>query len=140
MMKINFSIDEFPNDLSESYSLTAYTEGTLKISVNGEIILDEPDILLIEFCTSLHKWLNILDDNQLDFYYASMDFEEEPILSFSYIQNLDKYEIKSVWGHSTAYVTLKEITNACTIFFNDLKNELLKKYDFKLVIPSTGKE
>ena len=140
MMKINFSIDEFPNDLSESYSLTAYTEGTLKISVNGEIILDEPDILLIEFCTSLHKWLNILDDNQLDFYYASMDFEEEPILSFSYIQNLDKYEIKSVWGHSTGYVTLKEITNACTIFFNDLKNELLKKYDFKLVIPSTGKE
>jgi len=134
MMKINFSVDEFPNDLSESYSLMAYTEGTLKISVDEEILFKESGILLIELFTSLHKWLNTLDDyNQLDFYYESMDFEEKPILAFDYIQDLDKYEIKSVWSYSKAYVTLEEITNACIIFFNDLQNELLKKYDFKLV-------
>lgn len=136
MIKIDFSVDGFPNDLSESYSLTAYTEGTLKISVDEEIIFDEPGILLIELFTSLHKWLSLLDDNnQLDYYYESMDFEEKPILAFDYIHKLDKYEIKSVWGHLTAYVTLEEITNACTIFFSDLKNELLTKYDFKLPIP-----
>ena len=130
MIEIKFFIKEFPSDLSKSYSLDAYTEGDLSIHVNGEIAFDEEGILLVELSEKLDSWIVRLDvesDLVSDFYYASMDFEEEPILAFNYNVDEQIFRIESVWSKGKTAVKKGELVNACKIFINQLNGAVQEK-------------
>ena len=124
MIKIEFFIKEFPKDLSRSYALDAYTEGVLTIHVNGKIVFDENGILLVELSNKLEPWVTQIDldpDSEHNFYYASMDEEEEPVLAFNYDATDKSYRISSIWSSSESAVKKDELLSACKKYISELR-------------------
>lgn len=130
MINITFNIDEFPLDRSQPYSLVAGVEGKLIIVNDEHILFQEPGILLLEFSNALESWLNKIGaDDNADFYYASMDFEEEPIVAFEYKHNESVYRFASVWGMNDGDVARNELVNASKLFINELNSEIQKQLE-----------
>lgn len=76
-MKINFNLVFVPEDTS-GYRLACYTEGDLRVEVQGVIVLEHSGVLLVELLFEVEEWL--VAQEMRDFYYRSMDFEEEPVI------------------------------------------------------------
>ncbi|MEP3475822.1 MAG: hypothetical protein ABJN57_06365 [Hyphomicrobiales bacterium] len=86
-MKIDFKITTLPQG-PESYQLIANTEGQLIIYDEEKILFSQDGILLVEFARILSEWLQNYESNlKKDFFYSSMDFEEEPVLAFYHTSN-----------------------------------------------------
>lgn len=65
--------------------MPAYTEGRLEAWQNTTLFLGAEGVLLVEFAIVLEKWrLSISQGKTTDLYYASMDFEEEPIFGLDF--------------------------------------------------------
>lgn len=121
MINITFKIDEFPVDRSQPYSLVTGIEGLLSIVSNGDVFFQESGILLLELSNALESWLQkINSDENASFYYASMDFEEEPIVAFDYRDDEELYKLRSVWGVGNVEVPRNELVNASKLFINEL--------------------
>lgn len=136
-MRFEYEIKTFPAETG-GYNLTAYTEGVLRLFVGTSKILDATDILLIELAIVLHKWLQALASRPADFYYASMDFEEEPILAFRYDAKADQFRFESVWSYTTVNpFTREDVVSAARGYLSQLREELSREHgvdlDAKLV-------
>ncbi|WP_437966773.1 hypothetical protein WMF04_45605 [Sorangium sp. So ce260] len=127
-MRYLYEITSFP-DKVEDYNLTAYTEGTLRLLVGSVVFLDASGILLVEFAIVLKKWLLSLEGGPGDLYYASMDFEEEPILALRYNATQGEFLPESVWAKSNpSPICLGEAKSAADAYLAELGEELRKKY------------
>ncbi len=129
-MKIDYTIKEFPKDLSKSYALDSYTEGVLTLRINEITLFSEDGILLVEFCAALQDWVN--KNNSSDFVYESMDFEESPIIAFIYSPESNTYDFQSIWKLSDGTVSFSEIKEAFSVFRNELADEIYKRSGCKL--------
>jgi len=126
-VRFEFEILLLPEEIG-GYRLAAYTEGVLRLMVGATAFLDADGVLLVEFGLALHKWLEIARSGPHDFYYASMDFEEEPILAFRYDALEDKYRLESVWAQGQApLVPCPDVVAASRTYLADLRGLLKRK-------------
>ena len=132
-MIIDFNIEEFPSDLSQPYSLAAYTEGTLRLQVDGQTLFDEEGILLVEFYTAFNAWLvNQEVASKEDFIYESSDFEESPIIAFRYKTDTGSYKFDSVWKEQDALISFEDIDSSFRVFREKLSADVLKRSGLEL--------
>jgi hypothetical protein len=54
-------------------------------------------MLLVEFAIVLRKWLRACESGPTDLFYASMDFEEEPIVALRYDAS-GQFLLQSIWS------------------------------------------
>lgn len=131
-MRFQYDITTFPPETG-GYNLTAYTEGVLRLIVDTSVFLEVDGILLVELAIVLHKWLRAFASGPVDFYYASMDFEEEPILAFRYDASEDRFRLESVWSDSDAGpLPREEVISAAQEYLSQLRDELRREHDVDL--------
>lgn len=131
-MRFLYEIKSFPSKV-EGYNITAYTEGTLRLLVGSVTFFDASGILLVEFAVVLKRWLLSLENGPVDLYYASMDFEEEPILALRYNTVQHRFLPESVWAKSDPLpVSLGEAKSAANAYLTELGEELRTKYGVDL--------
>lgn len=123
-MKFEYKITNLPVK-TNGYNLTAYTEGGLRLFAGTSKILDVSGILLVELAIVIHKWLKGLVSGPVDFYYASMDFEEEPIIAFYYDTDIDRFRFDSVWSNAiVSPFSPRDVVSAARIYLSQLKDDL----------------
>lgn len=126
-MRLEYDIKTTPEETS-GYNLTAYTEGVLRLLVGSSVFLEVDGILLVEFAIVLHKWLLQCASAPTDFYYASMDFEEEPILMFRYDSGRDAFLLESVWSNKDVGSVLRsDAIEAASRYLVALRDELKRE-------------
>ncbi|WP_437777287.1 DUF7878 domain-containing protein [Sorangium sp. So ce1097] len=131
-MRFLYQIISFP-DKVEGYNLVAYTEGTLRLFIGPIAFFDANGILLIEFAIVLKKWLLRLENGPVDLYYASMDFDEEPVLALRYDADADEFLPESVWAKSDPLpISRGEAKSAADAYLAELGEELRTKYGVDL--------
>jgi hypothetical protein len=115
----------------EGMEVIAEVTGRLEITINDRIFFDEEDILLLELAIILSRWINqARDDFSTPFYYASMDYEEEPILSFM-LRESGTWMIFSEWEkfHDNNEYTLDILLESAQNFLNYLERALKEKFN-----------
>lgn len=132
-MRIEFDIKIFPWE-THTYHLPAFTEGPIRIFTSSGKFLDADGILLVELAIFLHEWLENARNSPTDLYYRSMDFEEEPILAFSYSRDDDAFELTSVWSThgKPERVPSGEVLQATKEYLQNLKVAILARSDIDL--------
>lgn len=97
-MKIDFELLTLPDDMS-GYNTAAFTEGRLSIEVQGRVFLQVEFCLLFELANVVTQWLaSVATCGAQDFYYASMDEEEEPIIALRYCHARSVFSLWSCWA------------------------------------------
>ena len=122
-MEISYVITHGPQSSIIDPIVSSEIEGTLIIKVKNKIIFNEEDLLLLEFAIYLKQWLD--RDENSNFSYTSMEFEEKNILTFEEDKD-NLWRINSAWfnkDQNNIYVTYSELINACTTFINNIKND-----------------
>lgn len=120
-MKISFEIKQFPKE-THSYHIPAYTEGTLSIEINSDVVFNRDEILLVEFANTIELWLK---QGPANFLYNSINYEEGPIIAF--IQQPDgTFVFDSVWKRSKSDkpISLNELSAAFSEYLELIKNEV----------------
>lgn len=132
-MKLEYKIDIFPY-YTHSYHLMAYTEGVLRLVTKYGVFLDADGILLVELATCLKRWIYELRDAQVDFYYRSMDFEEEPILAFVYEDQTDSFILESVWSDKSGIerAPYDEVIDSVDKYLAELHEQLQAEHGIDL--------
>ena len=131
-MRFIYQITSFP-EKTDGYNLIAYTEGTLRLLLGAVPFLEMSGVLLVELAVVLHKWLHTLEHEPTDFYYASMDFEEEPIVALRYDSNRDHFMPESVWAEVDAVpVPRFEAKLAAEAYLAELREDLGAKHGVDL--------
>jgi len=131
-MKLEYEITTFPNE-TDGYKLASFTEGVLRVRVGSSVFLDVSGILLVEFAIVLDKWLRRAVFSPTDFYYASMDFEEEPVLAFCYDSRLDRFRLESVWSEAdVGSIASVDVVAAGRHYLAQLRDELKREHDVDL--------
>ena len=121
-MEYRFKITTVPEKKS-GYHLPAYTEGPLEVWLDGQQFVRVDEALLVEFAVVLSKWLRAQPSS---LYYASMDFEEEPIFALS-LQG-DAFEPSSVWASGAPVVVSTQDAIAAAQHYIDRLSAELKRY------------
>ena len=130
-MIISFRIVELPKG-NEPYRLATDIEGELLItSDSGTQLFKRDGVLLVEFAIFCKKWLR--EKSSEDFYYASMDFEEEPIIAFRIHSSSNCY-LESVWLEDQVdAIPLTEVKEAMRRYIDELRADLDSKYDINIM-------
>ncbi|KID56175.1 hypothetical protein JF50_18020 [Pseudoalteromonas luteoviolacea] len=125
-MKFSYQVEELPKG-NEPYRVATDIEGYLSVVSNsGDVLFEADGILLVELAIFCKKWLS--ENTNTDFYYASMDFEEEPILAFS-VKSNDICSFSSVWQKSPMdSIPLSEIKSSMSGYIEDLKANLKNNF------------
>ncbi|KQQ77829.1 hypothetical protein [Acinetobacter sp. Leaf130] len=121
-MEISYTITHGLESSTIDSIVSSEIESTLIIKVKNKIIFNEEDLLLLEFAIYLKQWLD--RDENSNFSYTSMEFEEKNILTFEEDKD-NLWRINSVWfnkDQNNIYVTYSESINACINFINNFKN------------------
>jgi hypothetical protein len=131
-VRFEYDITTFPTQTG-GYNLIAYTEGGLRLFVDELVVLDASGILLVELAVVLHKWLRACASGPTDFYYASMDFEEEPILAFRHDPSGDQFRLESVWSETdVGPVPTADAIAAAQRYLAHLRDELKREHGVDL--------
>lgn len=131
-MQFIYEIASFPSKTT-GYNLTAFTEGRLQVVQGPSLFLDAQGILLVEFAVVMNKWLLAQSTGHVGLYYASMDFEEEPVFALRFDSDLDCFIPESVWAQADAIpVSGVEAEQAAKTFLARLSQELRAKHDVDL--------
>lgn len=64
-----------------------------EIVIDDKIFFSEPDFPIFEFWKQLYNW-SLIDN---DFHYNSLETDDNPLITFSRIDNTEKYSIYSKW-------------------------------------------
>lgn len=129
-IEISFNIVDTPSSV-EGAKVQVDVGGILEILINTNSFFKEEDLLLLELAISLRKWLEDVNKNNIrDFYYESMDYEEQPILEFVQITN-EHWNVGSVWQEfeNKDYLDLDELFNAAKTYIEKLADELKSKFN-----------
>ena len=114
------------SEVFEGAKTVAEVEGKLAIFINNRLFFCENHILLLELAIFLNKWLkNINRDLIIEFYYESMNYEDQPILKFYNLKH-NKWHLYSVWQEFsyTETINLIELKRAVEKYVFDLKRDL----------------
>jgi hypothetical protein len=132
-LQLEFEVEEFPEARSERDAI-AWTEGMLRVRLEGRIFLETGGILLVEFAIVLKKWLREMRAGSLeDLYYASMDFEEEPILALRLADARGSFMPESAWAEGKrSAISVADATAAAEQYLLDLGTELRRTCGFEL--------
>lgn len=106
--------------------MLADVEGNFKITIESRIFFDEEYILLLELAVKLIKWINKIESGELvDFYYESMDYEDEPILAFK-VNTDSTWHVYSVWQtfNDSSHISLEELIQSAKAFIIHLAENL----------------
>lgn len=131
-MNIEFEITNIPTSEQKDY-LTAYLEGSLKISVDRVLFLNQHGILLLELAIVINKWLTDFTTGlNKDFIYESMD-HDEPIFTIIYVRD-GYYRIESIWQENlvTRPISMREVIAAFKKYLTELRQILRLKTNIKL--------
>lgn len=124
-MKLDYQLTSVPEDTS-GYRLGAYTEGTLCWYLEEQLFLKADDILLVEMASTFQRWLTSPAERSIDLYYASMNYEEEPIVALRFDPQRQAYRAESIWASaSTSWVEPNVARLAVQNFLERLGNDLL---------------
>jgi len=131
-MKINFKITDTPTGEQLNH-LDVYLEGTLEISFGNILFFSQPGILLIEFASFIHKWLDKIESaGKANFIYETMD-HDEPILTIKYVKD-ENYRIDSIWREKemTQMISKKEIITEFKKYLDNLNDALKLGFNIEL--------
>ena len=135
MIKFSFVIDTFPDDLSWDYALRAGVSGKMEIEIDGNRVFFEEEFLVAELFMEFHDWINSNKSSDADasnFYFVSMDEEEEPLIAFKLNDETGLYDFESVWAEGSGSADFKSLSKAHDEFMVDLREQLLSKYNYFL--------
>lgn len=124
-LKFSFSNVVVPPETG-GYKMLADVEGNFKITLGKQIFFDEEYILLLELAIRLIKWISKIESEEIvDFYYESMDYEDEPILAFKVNTDLT-WHLFSVWQNfnDNSNIPLKELIQSTKTFITHLAAHL----------------
>lgn len=126
-MRIGFRVEDLPRG-PEPYRVATDIGGELSVaSDDGSVVFGADGIPLVEFAIFCKKWLR--ETKREDFYYASMDFEEEPIIAIR-IQDSGLCLFESVWiDGSVGSMPLMEVRQAMIKYIEELTDELADKHN-----------
>jgi hypothetical protein len=132
-MKYEYLIVNFPENTS-GYNVAAFTDGNLRIIVSDAVFLDASGILLVEFAIVLARWVSLVNvSHPKDFYYASMDFEEEPIFELKYDEQNGIFSLCAVWAEGKSTKVGVEIAiEAARDYIERLNEDLNAQYSIDL--------
>ncbi|MBC7213561.1 MAG: hypothetical protein H5U33_27350 [Pseudomonas sp.] len=125
-MKIDFELLTLPDDMS-GYNAAAFTEGRLRIEVQGRVFLQVEYCLLLELANVMTQWLKaVATRGAQDFYYASMDEEEEPIIALRYCRARSVFSLGSCWAvcEHGPEVTLEQAIECFERYVHDLRQAI----------------
>lgn len=127
MITIEFTIHSLPKD-NESYRLITNTEGNLTILHEDTPIFSHNGILLVEFARQLNKWLDNNRKSSENFFYNSMDFEEDPVIAFKLNDNL-KFYLESTLTIIDKNIVIEKdnLLYATKQFLQNLQKELISE-------------
>lgn len=131
-MKLEWRILSFPVDPT-GYRAATDTEGVVRMTVDGNEFVVLEEILILEFAAYANDWLHDAGGgSDRDFYYASMDEEEEPLLALVATQQ-GHYMPNSCWRKSASRaVRREEIVKAFSDFLAELRLELAATHNCDL--------
>ena len=68
-----------------------------EIVIDGQLFFSEPDFPIFEFWKQLYEWS--LKNTCYDFYYNSLETDDNPLISFNniYTDNMYTYTVNSKW-------------------------------------------
>lgn len=133
MIKFIADVNKFPDDLSWDYALESGVEGDFIIEINNKEVFKANEFLILEFFFDFHRWVcDYKTSNLSDYYFISMDEEEEPIIAFRKNKNTGLYDFDSVWKLADESVTIEEIYLAYKELIVKLQEQLLSKYKYHL--------
>jgi hypothetical protein len=131
---IQFNIDYkvIDKDLIDTNNrkILADIEGSLIISIDGNVYFQENYILLLEFAVFLTRWLAQIEKGIFqDFVYETMDYGEGPIIEFKQKSN-NLWVVNSIWARENTVVNLRiqDIIIAAKDFLDDFQKDIYKKY------------
>jgi hypothetical protein len=128
-MKFLFEITEVNQEFLIKYPCAAL-DGELTIDVNHSLFFDREGISLLELAIYITGWLSEVNAGiYSDFDYSADDYEENPVLHFTKVDNLH-YTISSAWVKSNAENTLSlsEIIHCFNEFLRELDTTLQQLY------------
>ena len=132
MMEFKYVIQEVPDSFAD-YRLYAYVEGDLRVVIDDEVVVGVEGALLVEFALVLHRWLWGAGASDADLYYASMDFEEEPVLAFRRAAEGSGYFVDSAWLKSMKRrVPREQIVVAAEQYLKLLSREMMSRFRVNL--------
>lgn len=129
-MTYNFEIESFPSNHA-GYNVPAFTEGELSVFVDGEkLFFQEDGIHLVEFAVVLAKWLSKMSYGNPDLFYASMDFEEEPIFALNFDKGKMICRPVSVWNYDFEHVetSIENAERAPREYIDSLIHQVKHRY------------
>lgn len=132
MIEYVFSVERVPDEVTGPSSLTGFIEGGFSIYVNGNKVFEEPEFLIYEFFKALDSWVKgqkLTGDN---FYFASMDYEEEPVVAFNYDAELVQYNFDSVFKLGEAVFDIDDIIESHAVFAANLREQLENRFNLFL--------
>ena len=135
MLEISYVItSEIPdNPRVEHLYWLGQIEGDLKLEINGQTCLVSEAELLLAVAVIMRRWLRILENAPLaEFYYRSMELEEEPVLRFVSIPGTDRWELESVLENKLRPVPREALLKGVQDFLNDLESELSNNHPVDL--------
>jgi hypothetical protein len=137
-MKYYYEIHKLPQDVG-GYNAIAFTEGDLKVAAGEVVFLEAEGVLLVEFAVVLARWMSQLAaSGPSDLYYASMDFEEEPIFELRLAGDTDSLILRSAWAKRKELVTssLEDAVHAARTYIESLERDLrrLKGVELSAII------
>jgi hypothetical protein len=127
-MIYEFNLTNVPK-ITEQWQVVSQVEGKLKIFLKGNLFFDEEGILLVELATKLSQWLASLNRGEVsNFYYASMDYEEAPILQFSCVNS--RWNISSIWEQyqEETDFSIDVIVTSSISFIEDIQRTLNEQF------------
>ena len=126
-MRIDFEIEQFPLE-TKDHRLITDTEGFIRVTMGSSKLFEASELLLVELAIFMQGWLQLKAQKCGDFYYRSMDFEEEPILAFLYAPGEGLYRFQSVWSLSPgACISLEDVASAFREYVDRLSVEVYQR-------------
>lgn len=127
-MRLDWNLASVPTAAS-GYRTVTEVVGTVSLIVDQAPFVTLEDILILEFANFVENWLTEIEaGEQPDFYYRSMDEEEEPLLALSRRSD-GTYSLESCWSSEPIRaVESSEAVIAFKAFSTELKGGLRERY------------
>ncbi len=131
-MNLAFGVTEL-SVRRDGYHPVAYTEGWLEVSHGGRMWVHIDDMLPIEFAIVLEGWFRTLQSRpNAPLYYASMDFEEAPLLAVR-VESPETVYVSSAWADEPLrFQSLEEVLIALRRYTVELSRVLDVRHAFDL--------
>ena len=131
-MNLTYEILSFQIDTT-GYDAVFTTDARIKITIDERLFLELEDVLLLEFACFANDWVSdSKDNNEVSFYYKSMNEEEEPLLSFECIGK-DRFRATSCWSDAEVQpLSFKQIKDCFAAFLCSLEAELMRRYGYDI--------